>query len=85
MLCYDCRATIDNLATRCPYCTSAVEMYSGNQPKVPSNEPLTLPRRVSEQENNIQGMMLIVIAALIAWAFHSWYCFAILVFIIWAL
>lgn len=31
-MCYACRATIDSLATRCPYCTSQVEAYTGNNP-----------------------------------------------------
>ena len=86
-LCYACRNTIDPLSTRCLYCTSEVEMYSGNRPTVYQRS--AEPANFGPPANEIPTVIMVgLLFAGIAWLAHSWWLFGILeVFLIlmWAI
>lgn len=75
-LCYACRNTIDSLTTRCPYCTSAVDPYSGAKPT--NNEQQLEQQLYTESQVRIQWTMYFAMAALVAFLFNSWWTFFIL-------
>ncbi len=65
IMCYACRRDIDSLSTRCPYCTSEVEPYSGLRPKQVNNLHTELPRQITQSENTGQVILAILIAGAI--------------------
>ena len=60
MLCYACRATIDNLATRCPYCTSHINHGGGN------------PNRDTSDDGFIAAAVFIVVGAVMVCSAVKW-------------
>lgn len=81
MMCYACRRDIDSLSSRCPYCTSEVEAYSGNRPTVYSRSDPVGP--VGEPYSPIPGLIVIMAAISgFAWMCQSWWMFGIPTFFV---
>jgi len=79
MMCYACRNEIDHFSTRCAYCTSAVEPYTGLRPNSnPSQGPngFGLSKSTPEQEKH-QKIMVYTILAILALLLKSWALFCI--------